>query len=52
MFRLFHPAIIRELRSLTEVTLVIYAYDGNGMIVAVVCFTCRQWGYVAFNITP
>jgi len=32
MFRLFLPTIIRELRSLTKVTLVIYVYDGNGMM--------------------
>jgi len=30
MFRLFLPTIIRELRSLTKVTLVIFVYDGNG----------------------
>jgi len=34
MFRLFLPTIIRELRSLTKVTLVIYVYDGNGMMAA------------------
>jgi len=32
MFRLFLPTIVRELRSLTKVTLVIYVYDGNGMM--------------------
>ena len=41
MFRLFIPNIIRELRSLTKVTLVIFVYDGNGMMAA-----CLQ-----FNIT-
>ena len=41
MFRLFLPTIIRELRSLTKVTLVIYVYDVNGMMAA-----CLQ-----FNIT-
>ena len=34
MFRLFLPPIIRELRSLTKVTLVIFVYDGNGMMAA------------------
>ena len=34
MFRLFLPTIMRELRSLTKVTLVIYVYDGNGMMAA------------------
>jgi len=34
MFRLFLPAIIRELRSLTKVILVIYVYDVNGMMAA------------------
>ena len=34
MFRLFLPTIIRELRSLTKVTLVIHVYDGNGMMAA------------------
>jgi len=34
MFRLFLPTIIRELRSLTKVTLVIYIYNGNGMMAA------------------
>jgi len=34
MFRLFIPTIIRELRSLTKVTLVIFVYDGNGMMAA------------------
>ena len=34
MFRLFLPTIIRELSSLTKVTLVIYVYDGNGMMAA------------------
>jgi len=38
---LFLPTIIRELRSLTKVTLVIYVYDVNGMMAA-----CLQ-----FNIT-
>jgi len=34
MFRLFLPTIIRELHSLTKVTLVIFVYDGNGMMAA------------------
>jgi len=34
MFRLFLPTIIRELRSWTKVTLVIFVYDGNGMMAA------------------
>ena len=34
MFRLCLPTIIRELRSLTKVTLVIYIYNGNGMMAA------------------
>jgi len=34
MFRLFLPTIIRDLRSLTKVTLVIYVYDVNGMMAA------------------
>ena len=34
MFRLFLPTIIREMRSLTKVTLVIYVYDVNGMMAA------------------
>jgi len=34
MFQLFLPTIIRELRSLTKVTLVIYVYDVNGMMAA------------------
>jgi len=34
MFRLCLPTIIRELRSLTKVTLVIYIYDVKGMMAA------------------
>ena len=34
MFQLFLPTIIRQLRSLTKVTLVIYVYDVNGMMAA------------------
>jgi len=42
MFQLFLPTIIRELRSLTKVTIVIFVYDGNGIMTA-----CRLM-YVMF----